>query len=73
MPLSCCGSLVDWEGLVKAVMRHLNLPRGLVAPAVRLVARFVVMRTLQTRPWWVDEVSQGLGVVKGELVLLLLG
>ena len=36
MPLSCCGSLVDWEDVVKAVIRHLILPRNLVAMIVGL-------------------------------------
>ena len=80
MPLSCCGFLVDWEGVGLEAAIHLLLLPGLVGsfgelvgPVGGSVGRQVVMLSLRMRLWWDVAVLRGLGVTGEELGLLLLG
>ena len=80
MPLSCCGFLVDWEGVGLAAVIHLLLLQKLVGsvgelvgPVGESVGRQAVMLSPRMRLWWDVVVLRGLGVTGEELGLLLLG
>ena len=73
MPLSCCGFLVDLEGVKLVAVNCLLLLLGWVGLVEGLVDQHAVMLTLRMKPWWVAAVLRELGVIRRELGLLPLG